>query len=232
MNFMQTVLLCAGRGIRLGKLTENMPKSMIGINGKPFLEHLLLQLKKHNLVDIIIVIGYKKEVIIDFLKKNKNFRMNIELVEQKELLGTGHSLYSAKNLIKDDYFLALCGDIIFDFDIIDEFVKSNTPKVLVVELDYKSSSGLVYYKDNKLIKIDENSKEEGFNINGSVYVFPKKIFWAIENIGKSVKGEYWITDAINFLADRGVEFEILKIRKWIDIGTPENLKKGEILLKR
>lgn len=228
---MQGVILCGGRGTRLGKITEHLPKCMVEINSRPYLEIVLRELKNRDIDNIILVIGYKKNVIKEFLERNRYFGMNIDYAEQKELLGTGHATLCVEDKIKDDSFLSFNGDVVFDFDIINKLVINKKPKMVVAKLDKKVNKGLVYYENNKLVRIVEHSEKEGNNINAAIYMFPKEIFNAIRNTKKSIRGEYEITDAVNYLVERGFDFEVVETDKWADIGTLDGLKRAERLLR-
>ena len=77
MRINQAVILCGGKGTRLGKLTKNLPKPMVNVSGKPFLEHLIIQLKKNGVKNIILLIGYKGEIIKKYFNTGKQFGVNI-----------------------------------------------------------------------------------------------------------------------------------------------------------
>ncbi len=80
---MDVVILAAGYGNRMGDLTKNYPKQMLPVAGKPVLEWNILFIKENlNLRDIIIVTGYKEEIIKDYFKDGKDFGVNISYVTQ------------------------------------------------------------------------------------------------------------------------------------------------------
>ena len=68
---MKVVILCGGRGTRISELTNNIPKPMIKISGKPILYHIMKHYSHYSFKDFIVAAGYKKNVIIDFFKKKK-----------------------------------------------------------------------------------------------------------------------------------------------------------------
>lgn len=107
---MQMVIFCGGLGTRLKPITEKIPKSMIIINGKPFLEYQLEILKKNDIRNIVLCIGYLGEKIKEYFKDGKKFSVNISYSEEKgKLLGTGGALKNAKNLL-DKRFFTMYGD--------------------------------------------------------------------------------------------------------------------------
>ena len=74
------VILCGGRGTRLGTLGDKVPKTLVKVNNKEILWYILNHLKIHGFEDIILPLGYKGELIKKFLKKNKNFGLNIKTI--------------------------------------------------------------------------------------------------------------------------------------------------------
>ena len=105
---MDAIILCAGKGERLRPLTENRPKPMIPIAGKPILQHIIE--KVEDLVDnIYLIVKYKKEVIIDYFKDYPK----VKFLEQGEIDGTGEAVLTAKDYV-DDEFLVINGDIVFE----------------------------------------------------------------------------------------------------------------------
>src|SRR3989344_7035474 len=123
---MKAIILAAGIGSRLKPLTENIPKVMIPINGIPILGHQIINLIEEGIKEIYICVGYKKEVIIDYCKKEfKN--INIKFIENKDFLSTNnmYSLYLAKNYFNGENFILINGDMIFDKKILDICLKNN-----------------------------------------------------------------------------------------------------------
>lgn len=112
---MQTVILAGGVGTRMRPLTYQIPKAMILIQGKPFLEYQLELLKKNNLNNILLCLGYLGEQIKDYFQDGKDMGMNIQYSFEKELLGTGGALKKAENLLEDS-FLVMYGDSYLPFD--------------------------------------------------------------------------------------------------------------------
>lgn len=132
---MQMVILCGGKATRLYPLTKKIPKSMIRIGGKPFLEHQLVLLKKNGIFDIILCIGNKGEQIKKYFKDGKKFGVKIRYSSDgKKLLGTGGALKRAESLLEDS-FMIMWGDSYLPFNFqkaIKFFKKSNKLGVMTV----------------------------------------------------------------------------------------------------
>jgi len=132
---MQIVVLCGGKATRLYPLTKKIPKSMIKISGKIFLEHQIDLLKKNGLSDIVLCVGYKAEQIKKYFGDGKNFGVEIKYSsDKKKLLGTGGALKKAENLLEDS-FLVMYGDSYLPFNFqkaIKFFKKSNKLGLMTV----------------------------------------------------------------------------------------------------
>ena len=115
---MKAVILAAGEGKRLRPFTETMPKVMLPVANKPILEYIVDAVKNCGIDEIIIVVGYKKEVIMEYFKNYKDCK--ITYVTQENHLGTAHALLQAKHKL-DDTFIVLSGDNIIDQESIEQF---------------------------------------------------------------------------------------------------------------
>ena len=110
---MKSVILAGGFGKRLKPLTDTIPKSLIDVDGKPILVRQIEWLRKHDIGEIILCIGYLKEKIVKYLGNGKQFGVTIAYVVEEEPLGTGGALLNAKHhLIKEDRFIVLNGDVL------------------------------------------------------------------------------------------------------------------------
>lgn len=111
---MRAVIMAGGKGTRLQTLAANIPKPMFPILGKPILEYQIESLKKSGIKDIIIIVGFMKEIIIDYFGNGKRFDVEIDYIEEDKPLGTAGSLYYLRDE-KDDFILVF-GDLILDID--------------------------------------------------------------------------------------------------------------------
>src|SRR3990167_7454256 len=99
---MKAVILAAGQGIRLKPLTNTRPKVMLQVAGKPILHHLLLEVKKAGIKEVIIVVRYLKEQIIEYFKQN-DLGMKISFVEQGSKNGTGEAILTTEKFVNDTF---------------------------------------------------------------------------------------------------------------------------------
>jgi len=176
---MQIVILCGGIATRLWPLTEKIPKSMIKIGEKPFLEHQLELLKKNGISDIIFCIGYRGAKIESYFGNGKKFGVRIKYSREKEkLLGTGGALKNAENLL-NNVFMVMYGDSYLPFDFraaINYFKKFAKLGLMVVYRNrnkYEKSNILI--EDNLVKQYDkEKPMKEMEYIDYGVSIFKKK----------------------------------------------------------
>jgi MurNAc alpha-1-phosphate uridylyltransferase len=147
---MQAVILAGGLATRLKPLTTNVPKSMVKIIGKPFLEYQLELLKKNEIRDIILCVGYLHEQIEDYFGNGRKFDVNIVYSQEKvRLLGTGGALKNAEKYLESKFFV-MYGDSYLPIafrKVYQHFINNSAIACMVV---YKNESR--YDKSNVLFK--------------------------------------------------------------------------------
>lgn len=196
---MQAVILAAGKSTRTYPLTLEKPKPLLEVAGKTILEWNLGSLKE--IADeIIIVVGYKKDMVKEFIKKNYP-KLNVTFVEQEEQLGTGHAVSTLKGHISGR-FLLLMGDNIYAKEDIIKIAKRKYA-MLVKKVKKPEFFGVVIEKDGLLNDIIEKPKKFVSNlINCALYSLDMGIFDAIKTVKKSERGEYELTDALKYLSKK------------------------------
>ena len=115
---MKAVILAAGEGARLKPLTLYRPKCMIPLAGKPILEHLLVVLKENGIEEILIIIGYRKELIQNYFRDGKEFGVKIKYIEQKKLCGTANAVSLSEEYVSNDDFLMIYGELLIDSSVV------------------------------------------------------------------------------------------------------------------
>ena len=132
----KAVILAAGEGKRLRPFTETMPKVMLPVANKPILAYVLDAVKKSGVEEVLLVVGYKKEVIMEYFKDYKDVR--ITYITQDKQLGTAHALLQTKKYIKEP-FVVLAGDNIIDPGSIRKLTKDTSQyAILIKEHPYPS----------------------------------------------------------------------------------------------
>ena len=217
---MKAVILAAGEGKRLRPFTETMPKVMLPVANKPVLEYVVDAVKNSGISDIIMIVGYKKEVIMEYFKDYKDVK--ITYVVQEKQLGTAHALLQAKKHLKHP-FIVLSGDNIIDQKSISNLICDKSEySLLIKEHPHPSKYGMVFVEKNKLKKIVEKPKEEtGKFISTGIYKLPNAVFNDVEKLAS--EGVYALSSVTQFIVDRGEEIRTITANSWMDIVYPWDL---------
>ena len=212
------VILCGGKGLRLKSLTKKFPKPLLKINNIPFLDYLINFYQKYNFKKIYLLAGYKGNQIKKLYdKKNFNF-IDIEVIIEKNEMGTGGSLLQLKKKINNDFIL-INGDsfVDYNFENFNKIKKNFLGKILMSSKNnYKENKKLIGLKINNKDQI-YFSKNSNF-FNAGVYYFKKEIFKYIKK--KSSLENDILPALINSKKICGLTTE----GYFIDIGLPKNLK--------
>ena len=208
----QAVILAAGEGQRLQPFTRTKPKVMIEVANSPILEWVVGALRDVGIRDIIIVVGYKSERVLDYFGDGTDFGVEIRYAVQKQQLGTAHALRQAEDLVLDEFIL-LSGDNIIDGETL---ASVEEPWSLVYKrVDEISKYGAVQLDDGRVVKITEKPAGDDTThfANTGIYALKREIF---DRIGDETS----MVAVLNLLARdldlRGVESRGL----WMDVVYP------------
>src|SRR5262245_20777174 len=113
---MKAVILAGGKGTRLGKLTESLPKPMVPVAGKPLLELQIRVLRRYQIREIILSTGHLAECIADYFGNGKKLGVSIRYVQESEPLGTAGAIKQMEDELPED-FLVVYGDIMLDMNV-------------------------------------------------------------------------------------------------------------------
>jgi glucose-1-phosphate thymidylyltransferase len=217
---MKAVILAAGEGKRLRPFTETVPKVMLPVANKPILSYVVDAVKNSGISEIIIVVGYKKEVIMEYFKDYKGAK--ISYVTQEKQLGTAHALLQAKEKIKES-FIVLSGDNIIDQKSITKLINDKSEySILIKEHPHPSKYGVVILEKQKLKEIVEKPKEEvGKFISTGIYKLPKTIFDKIKEMASM--GVFDLSTVIQTLVNEKKTIKSIIADEWMDIVYPWDL---------
>jgi len=212
-------------------LTENTPKPMLQIWGKPILEHILSDLPSE-IDEVILVVGYLKESIINHLG-NRFSNLKITYIEQTEKLGTYKALELCKDILDDgERFMMLYADDLHGAEGLKECVICGQNAILIYESDDPTKFGVVEINEEKMIRsIEEKPENPKTNlVSTGVMVLDKDIFNFPARIHKN--GESYLTDSVDQMIRAGYKFMAIRSSSWIPIGYPSDLEKAEEALNR
>jgi UDP-N-acetylglucosamine diphosphorylase/glucosamine-1-phosphate N-acetyltransferase len=178
----QAVILAAGEGQRLRPFTVNRPKTMITIADKPILQFVIESLAQNGIRDIVLVVGYRKEQVFDYIGSGEQLGVKITYVEQAQQLGTAHALSMVKDSVGDE-FLVLPGDNLIEADTIADFSSIKPDAVLVKRVENPERYGVVGTKGDEIKEIVEKPREAGSNlVNTGIYALSRGVFEYIDTV--------------------------------------------------
>ncbi|MBT5016368.1 NTP transferase domain-containing protein [Candidatus Peregrinibacteria bacterium] len=154
---MQILILCGGLGTRLRPLTNDIPKPMVPIDGKPFLEYLIEYYKGQGANDFILAVGYLREQIIDYFGDGSAWGVTIKYTIEENPLGTGGAIKLAEDLVADN-FVVVNGDTFLELDL----------KGL---MDFHKEKQALCTMSLKLIKRNQNSGFVEMNEDSEITTF-------------------------------------------------------------
>ena len=223
---MKAVILAAGKGTRLAPLTNEIPKVMVLVAGKPYLQHVIERLLEAGFDELCLIVGYKKEKIVSFVEE-KGY--NVTFVEQKEQKGTGHAIGLAKEFVGEANFLVYYADnLISVSDLKNISIKDEFHYTIAAKVEDPTKYGMLVIEDNFLKKVVEKPLQFSGNLaNAGLYKFTPEIFSLLDKLELSSRGELEVTDAVNVLAKQG-RVKVYKLHDyWLDLGCKEDIEKIE-----
>lgn len=229
----EAIVLVGGLGTRLGELTKLTPKPLLPINKKPFLEYLVLNLKKQGIKRIVFSIAYHGDLIRKHFGNGSVYGLEFIYSDSKnELLGTGGSVKLASSNVYGNDFFVLNGDVFFDIDykkLYKKHLESNSLITIALKKIHEETRryGTVELsRDSKIIQFAEKTRPISKLINGGVYIFEKQ---AIDSLPHSRVSslEYDLFQKLSGYCIYGCTFEK---SFFIDIGTHEDYEVAQQVL--
>lgn len=229
---MQVVILAGGLGTRLRPITEEIPKPMVPIHGRPFLEYLIVFLRNNGLTKLLLLVGHLRHKIISHFGDGKSLGVHISYAEETTLLGNGGALRAAYEQL-DDAFLLLYGDTYLPIDYQDfarSFIQSQK-KAAVVVYRYRDSADRGDDAAHNLC-IDDAGLVVDFNQHGlssaNAYVESGALALKKEIVrGLPEKHENSLGNVLfpRLIAERELQAYVTD-KRFYDIGTPFRLQKA------
>ena len=227
----KAVVLAAGKGTRMGALTDELPKPMLIVAGKPLLEHVLDRLGQAGVESCGVVTGYRHEVIEAHFA---HYPMELVFIHQETIDGTAGAAKLTRQYAGSDPFLLTYGDIWCepeDYRRVMQPIEDEpqTEATLAVKhVDDPFQGAAVYTADGYISKIIEKPPKGTSTTNwnsAGVYCFRPAVFDEIDRVPLSARGEYELTSAVEQMIDGGKKLRAVEIKgSWRDIGRPEDLK--------
>ena len=240
---MKGVIPAAGRGTRLEPMTLAIPKELLIVGDKAIIEYVTEAMKSVGIIDITVIVGWRKHAILDYLGSGERLGVKLTYVVQDTRDGLAKAVLTTEHVIGDEPFLVILGDNFFyPQTFLKEILAFHKTKkadatIGVAEIEDPTRHGIIKPgTDNRIIDMVEKPQPKDAPSNLGiigVYVFTSAIFNAIKKTKPGVNGEYQLTDAIKILIDDGYKVYYTTINgKHIDIGTMADLKKANLFLSK
>lgn len=220
---MQIVILSGGLGTRLRPITEKIPKSMVLVNNKPFLQYQIEILKKNGITDIVLCVGYLHEKIREYFGTGRKYGVKLAYsTEKNKLLGTAGALKNASGFL-DREFMVMYGDSYLDFnyrDFISCYGRIKEPVLMAV---YRNScrydKSNVLLKNNLVVKYDKHPDEKLFFIDYGISIIKRSI---VDDFPANC--QVTLSDVFKTLSSGGDIHAFRVNRRFYEIGSVKGLK--------
>jgi NDP-sugar pyrophosphorylase family protein len=210
---MQAVILAAGKGSRLHPITTTISKAMLPILGKPIVERVMEKIAACGLRDFIIVINSEDNQIREYFQNESTLDLDLRFVYQPERLGMADALKQVVPLLKDDFVLSACDNLVSRDDVqhlISEWkrfrgIQALLTLISVPEADIEKT-GIVTMEGDRVTSIIEKPPRDQAPTNFAsmpLYCFSQRILDFLPQVQLSPRGEYELQDAIQMLIEEG-----------------------------
>ncbi len=235
---MKAVILAAGMGNRMKEYTEDKPKTLVSIGGKPILYYILDSLSKYNVENVIIVTGFKEDKIRNAVGNGSRWNLRVKYVhnEKFDITNNIYSIFLVKNHVNED-FLIINSDVLFHEKILEKIIK-NDKRGIFLMIDTEKELGEEEMKviiEGELIK--DISKEIPPEIANGEYIgiaridseFVDTFFKCVEEvIYEKGSGVFYEEAFRRFIKKKNnLRYKTTNGYAWIEIDTPEDLMKAE-----
>ncbi|MDZ5810505.1 nucleotidyltransferase family protein [Halorubrum sp. AD140] len=233
---MKAVIPAAGRGSRLGALTDDQPKGLVEIAGRPLLAYVFDRAIEAGAEELVVVIGYEGAQIVD--RFGDSFcETPITYVHQRERLGLAHAVLQAEPHVTGA-FLVVNGDNVF-IDSLQPAVAAleddGVDGVIAVEdvsRNTASRTGVVELANETVARIIEKPTDPPSTlVTTGCYVLPEDAFEACKLVQPSADGEYQLSEAVSLLAHAGYTIATARVGDRVNVNHPADLDQAEALLQ-
>ncbi len=224
----RAVILAAGKGTRMGAATEQTPKPMLPIHGKPMLQHILERLALAAIDHFFVVVGYHHEIIEQHFN---HWPLPIEFRLQDPVNGTGSAALLARDFAHSEPFLLTYADILCDpaeYTRCAGILHQHAAAAIAVKAVADPWQGAAVYEDHGRIREIIEKPPPGTSAthwnSAGFYAFRPVLFDYLDRIRPSARNEYELTSALDLMLEEGLDLRISPIAgDWRDVGRPEDL---------
>ncbi len=235
---MKGLIPAAGKGTRMRPFTRAYPKELLPVGEKAVIEHAIHNLKEAGITDITVVVGWKQNAILDYLRSGSEYGVQITYVVQDERDGLAGAIKSAQHVVgeEEDFAVVLGDNYLESPDVVKDLRDFHEQKGFDVtigtqEVEEVTSYGIINPGEANKIQgmVEKPSRDEAPSNMGitGVYILSPEIFESIDEIERGKGDEYQLTDAIDNLRKKGFDVGYKEvIGEYIDVGTPGRLREA------
>lgn len=221
----KALILAGGKGERLKPITDEIPKPMLPVQGKPILQHVIDLLKKYGVSEVYLSIGYKGEKIKEYFGDGNRFGLKITYIEEKQPMGTAGPLRLARPYLTET-FIMCNADELKEIDLTDMYLfhKENNAlaTIALTTVPDPSAYGVARLQGNRIAEFIEKPKDPPSNlINAGLYILEPEVIEMVP------EGQSMLEHAIfPKIAKLGRLYGYSFTGQWIDTGTLERYAKA------
>jgi glucose-1-phosphate thymidylyltransferase len=235
---MKGLILSGGKGTRLYPITYTRAKQLVPVANKPVLFRVVEAIRDAGIDDIGIVVGDTADEIQEAVGTGRRWGVKISYIRQDQPLGLAHAVKVSRDYLGDEKFVMFLGDNVIQGGIstlISQFENSGyNCQIVLTPVDNPSQYGVAELDPDtrQIIRLVEKPRIPPGNLAlVGIYMFDAHIWEAVEAITPSWRGELEITDAIQFLVDKGYHvFPYIHRGWWIDTGAPDEMLQANDLV--
>jgi len=216
---MKGLILSGGKGTRLRPITYTSAKQLVPVANKPVLFYGIEAIRDAGINDIGIVVGDTREEVKAAVGDGSSFGVNVTYIEQDEPRGLAHAVLVSEEFLGGDSFVMYLGDNLIlggIKELVREF-ESEKPnaQILLAKVPNPNQFGVAELRDGKVVRLVEKPDKPMSDLAlVGVYMFDRNIMEAVKGIKPSARGELEITDAIQYLIDKGYDVHPHMVQGW------------------
>lgn len=222
-------ILAGGEGIRLRSVVSDVPKPLASVRGRPFLHHLLTEVARQGVRDVVLCVGYRAEQIVDACGDGSEFGLSIVYSRERELLGTAGALRQALELVPADTFFVFNGDSFMRTDLARlwnfHLETGAIVTMTIARVNDRTRFGSVIVDHAGRVTSFEPKQPGSGMVNAGIYVAERDAF-ADVTLGKRCSFEDELLPSLLNAGVYGVEVA----EEFIDIGTPDSYAEAQSTL--
>lgn len=233
---MDAVIPAAGRGSRLGALTDDRPKGLVDVGGRPLLAYALDAAVEAGVDRLVVVVGYEAAAIVE--RFGDAFSgVPITYVHQRERRGLGHAVAQARETVTGS-FLVVNGDNVFREGVTPAVEAAREPGVdgvLAVETvsrEVARTTGVIRTDESgRVVGVVEKPAEPPSTLaTTGCYVLPPETFHALALAQPTAEGEVQLSEAVGLLCRAGVAIETARLGERVNVNTPADIERAAALV--